>query len=257
MPEALLSDRGANLLSHLMTSVCQLLGVKKLNTTSYHPQCDRLVERFNHTLKTMLRKHAADFGVQWDRYLPGVLWAYRNTPHDSTGEKPSFLLFGVDCRYPTEAALLPLTPVKPVAIEDYREELVLMLGGARQQAVTAIQKAQKHYKKSYDQRSQDPTLRVGDWVLVKFPQEESGRLRKLSQPWYGPYRVTSLDLPDITVTKVYRSKDGPLQDHLSRIQPCPPTFLHGFYWYGGTQYARGRIPQWVQSLLDGSSDTNP
>ena len=257
VPEALLSDRGANLLSHLMTSVCQLLGVKKLNTTSYHPQCDGLVERFNRTLKTMLRKHAADFGVQWDRYLPGVLWAYRNTPHDSTGEKPSFLLFGVDCRYPTEAALLPPTPVKPVAIEDYREELVLMLGEARQQAVTAIQKAQKRYKKSYDQRSQDPTLRVGDWVLVKFPQEESGHLRKLSRPWHGPYCVTSLDLPDVTVTKVYRSEDGPLQVHLSRIQPCPPTFPHGFYWYGGTQYAPGRIPQWVRSLLDGSSDTNP
>ena len=90
VPEALLSDRGTNLLSHLMTSVCQLLGIKKLNTTSYHPQCDGLVERFNRTLKSMLRKHAADFRVQWDRYLPGVLWAYHNTPHDSTGESPPF-----------------------------------------------------------------------------------------------------------------------------------------------------------------------
>ena len=34
MPEALLSDRGANLLSHLMTDVCELLGIKKLNTTA-------------------------------------------------------------------------------------------------------------------------------------------------------------------------------------------------------------------------------
>ena len=51
-----------------------------------------------------------------------------------------------------------------------------MLGQARKQAVIAIQKAQKRYKKSYDQRAKDPTLRVGDWVLVKFPQEESGRL---------------------------------------------------------------------------------
>ena len=37
VPEALLSDRGANLLSHLMKDVCSLLGVKKLNTTAYHP----------------------------------------------------------------------------------------------------------------------------------------------------------------------------------------------------------------------------
>ena len=76
VPEALLSDRGTNLLSHLMTDLCALLGIKKLNTTAYHPECDGMVERFNRTLKTMLRKHAARFGVQWDCYLSSVLWAY-------------------------------------------------------------------------------------------------------------------------------------------------------------------------------------
>ena len=34
--------------------------------------------------------------AQWDQYLSGVLWAYRNTPHSSTGEKSSILLFGFD-----------------------------------------------------------------------------------------------------------------------------------------------------------------
>ena len=72
VPEALLSDRGANLLSHLMLDVCKSLGIRKLNTTAYHPQCDGVVERFNRTLKVMLRKHAEDFGQQWDRYLPCV-----------------------------------------------------------------------------------------------------------------------------------------------------------------------------------------
>ena len=100
VPEALLSDRVANLLSYLMKDVCALLGIKKLNTTACHPQCDGMVERFYRTLKTTLRKLADKFGYQWDRYLPGVLWAYRNTPHESAGEKPSFLPFGMDCRSP-------------------------------------------------------------------------------------------------------------------------------------------------------------
>ena len=38
VPEALLSDHGTNLLSHLMTNAYRLLGIKKLNTTAYHPQ---------------------------------------------------------------------------------------------------------------------------------------------------------------------------------------------------------------------------
>ena len=37
VPEALLSDRGTNFLSHLMLDVCKLLSIKKLNTTAYHP----------------------------------------------------------------------------------------------------------------------------------------------------------------------------------------------------------------------------
>ena len=98
VPEALLSDRGTNLLSHVMLDLCKMLGIRKLNTTAYHPQCDGMVERFNRTLKTILRKHAATYGSQWDCYLYGVLYAYRNVPHDSTGEKPSYLLYGVDCR---------------------------------------------------------------------------------------------------------------------------------------------------------------
>ena len=64
VPEALLSDWGTNLMSHLMRDLCDLLGIKKLNTMAYHPQCDGLVETFNQTLKTMIWKQAATFGSQ-------------------------------------------------------------------------------------------------------------------------------------------------------------------------------------------------
>ena len=82
VPEALLSDHGTNLLLHLVLNVCKLLGVKKLNTTLYYPQCDGVVERFNRTLKIMLRKHASKFGAQWDNYLPGptkMTWSETNS----------------------------------------------------------------------------------------------------------------------------------------------------------------------------------
>ena len=58
-------------------------------------------------------------GLQWDRYFPGVLWAYHNSPHGSPKEKPSFLMLGTDCYSPTETALLPSSPMRPVAVCDY------------------------------------------------------------------------------------------------------------------------------------------
>lgn len=71
VPEALLSDRGTNLLSHLISDV---LGITKLNTTAYHPECDGMVERFNPTPKTMLRKRVAQYGSQWSPWTAvGIL----------------------------------------------------------------------------------------------------------------------------------------------------------------------------------------
>jgi len=203
VPEALLTDRGANLLSHLVLDVCALLGIEKLNTTAYHPQCDGMVERFNRTLKAMLRKRAAQFGSQWDKQLSGVLWAYRNTPHETTGEKLSFLLFGWDCRSPTEAAFLPAEAVTPTSVCDYREELMLSLTLARKSALESIRRSQGKYKAQYDRKSSDYQYRVGDWVLIRFPSEETGKLRKLSHPWHGPYRVTSCNETNVTAVKLY------------------------------------------------------
>ena len=249
VPEALLSDRGTNLLSHLMQDICTLLGIKKLNTTAHHPECDGMVERFNRTLKTMLRKHASKYGNQWDRYLFGVVWAYRNTPHDSTGEKPSFLLFGTDCRTPSEAALLPPNPMENTSVEDYREEVIQTLSTARRLAADSIQNAQRRYKAAYDKKSSPVSYGLGDWVLVKFPQDETGRNRKLSRPWHGPYRIVERRDPDVTVVKVYAPQEGQIQVHQSRVSPCPPGFPAGFFWYGGKRSSPGRPPKWVDKLL--------
>ena len=245
VPEAVLSDRGTNLLSFLMKDICRMLGIEKLNTTANHPQCNGAIERFNRTLKSMLRKHAAKFGVQWDKYLSGVLWAYRNTPHSSTGEKPSFLLFGFDCRSPTEAALLPSRPLKATNLTDYREEMMLSLSSARSLAKGINKEAQRRYKLQYDKTATTSKFRVGDWVLVYFSQDETGKTRKLSQPWHGPYRIISRDDPDLTVTKIYFPDDPSIQIHQSRVQPCPPSLPTGFYWYGSKRSKPGRPPKQV------------
>ena len=91
IPEELLSDRGANFLSNLIQEICQVLGVKKLNTSGYHPQTDGLVEKFNATLISMIAKSTSD-GAEWDTRLPYVLFAYRASLQESTKESPFFLL---------------------------------------------------------------------------------------------------------------------------------------------------------------------
>ncbi len=97
-PKELLSDRGANFLSNLVTEVCKLFDVKKVNTSGYHPQTNGLCDS---TLIQMLAKTVERFGHDWDRHLPYVLYAYRVAVQESTCESPFFLFYGRD---PTRVA---------------------------------------------------------------------------------------------------------------------------------------------------------
>ena len=72
------------------------------NARADHPQTDGLVERFNKTLKEMLRKTVTDGGKDWDRMIPYLLFAYREVPQSSTGFSPFELLYGRDVRGPLD-----------------------------------------------------------------------------------------------------------------------------------------------------------
>ena len=230
--ESLLSDKGTNLLSHLIKEICLMLGITKLNTTAYYPQCDGMVERFNWTLKSTLSKHASRFGNQWDSYFSSILWVYRNTPHESTGEKPSFLMFDVNLRSPTEAAFLNPSKVTPSTVEDYKKKVMLSLSSAHDLAVKAVKKSQDQYKRLYDRGAIQTDYCVSDWIFIRFPAVKTGRNRKLSLPWQGPYRILQRIDPDITASKVYFPGDGQIQVHQQQVTRCPPELITGYYWYG-------------------------
>ena len=80
VPREIVTDQGTNFLSLLLRQVYSLLGIKGIKTTPYHPQTDGLVERFNLTSKTMLRRFVSQTGKDWDEWLPYLLFAYREVP---------------------------------------------------------------------------------------------------------------------------------------------------------------------------------
>lgn len=241
----LLSDCGTNLLAHVVQDVCQLLGTDKLNTTAYHPQCDGMVERMNRTYKGHVAEPCSEVRQLVGPLSPGVLWAYRNTPHEVTKEKPSVLLFRMDLRSPTEAALLPADPLCLRDVTGYCEELILSMSSARELAATNVQAAQWRYKQQYDKTAQSAGYQVSHWVLVRFPAQETVKKRKLFEPWHGSYRILARSDPDVTDAKVQLPEDGSIKVHQLRVCPCPPLLLAGFYWYVGSRKSPGRVPQWM------------
>jgi len=87
-------------------------------------------------------------------------------------------MFGVDLITPTKAALLPPTPLESGDNDDYKEEVVLSLSSAWKLAAESILRAQQKYRIAYDRMAMEKDYRVGDWVLVSFPQEEEREIEE-------------------------------------------------------------------------------
>ena len=102
IPEEVLTDQGTNFTSKLLSELYNMLHVYAIRTSPYHPQTDGLVERFNNTLKSMLKKTAIQEGKDWDKLLPYVLFAYREVPQASTGFSPFELLYGRNVHGPLD-----------------------------------------------------------------------------------------------------------------------------------------------------------
>ena len=63
--------------------VSRLLSLQQITTMPYHPICNGLTECFHMTLK--LRRMYAERPKDWDKYLPALLFAIREVPHESLG----------------------------------------------------------------------------------------------------------------------------------------------------------------------------
>ena len=149
--------------------MCELLQIKKVNTSGYHPQTYGLVEKFNSTLTGMVAKFAEQSGRNWDRHLPFLLFAYRVSVQETTKESPFFFLYGRDPHIPSEAVLNQPSSPYVVDVSDYTVDLMSSLSTAWTLAWERIQVAQVRQKRQYDRGAKDHRFKVEDWVLIFMP----------------------------------------------------------------------------------------
>ena len=187
IPEEILTDQGSNFMSQLLAETYRMLGVHPIRTSPYHPQTDGLVERFNGTLKKMLKRCAGEDPRDWDALLPYLLFAYREVPQESTGFSPFELLYGRAVRGPLDvlretweaSAKSPESVVSHVIT--IRERLQAMSEVAREN----LGAAQKKQKTWYDKQARERGFSVGEQVLVLLPSSTN----RLQAEWQGPYAI--------------------------------------------------------------------
>ncbi|GFS20572.1 Gypsy retrotransposon integrase-like protein 1 [Elysia marginata] len=171
VPEEGLYDQGTQLMSDCMKEVCRLLGIKQKATTPFHPMCNRLVERFNATLKTCLRRLCSEQPRQWHRYINPLLFAYREVPQESTHFAPFELLYRRTVHILRELWTKDIEEPEVKTSYEYvlnpRGRLEDTLKIARKE----LEKAQERQKHYYDRTAKCRKLSVGEKVLVLLPTD--------------------------------------------------------------------------------------
>lgn len=77
IPWEIVMDQETNLMSHVLKGVCQVLRIRLLWTSVYHPQTNRLVERINGNLKNMSCHCTQEDPRRWDLLVPPLLFVVR------------------------------------------------------------------------------------------------------------------------------------------------------------------------------------
>lgn len=97
VPKVLVTDNDPSFVNRVLNQLAAGLHIQKLTTTVYHPEGNAPIEAFHRVLGMGLRflDHRR---LPFAEALSLVMFGYRSTVHATTGQSPSFLLYGTDLR---------------------------------------------------------------------------------------------------------------------------------------------------------------
>ena len=189
IPKEVVSDRGSQFTSALLTEAYVFLGIRGVKVSPYHAMSNGLVEKFNGCLKSMIKKLCTEKPETWHEFIEPALFAYREVPQESTGYSPFELLYGRQVRGPmavlrdvwTQNELEPEVKLASQYVFDLRNTIASTCELAQSQLEIASQR----YKRYFDRKSVRRTFKAGDEVLLLLPLKNN----KLELSWRGPFKI--------------------------------------------------------------------
>ncbi|XP_068097047.1 uncharacterized protein [Hyperolius riggenbachi] len=186
-PREILTDQGTPFMSKVMADLCKLFKIQQMRTSVYHPQTDGLVERFNKTLKMMLKRVVQKDGKDWDCLIPAVMFAVREVPQASTGFSPFELVYG---RRPR--GLLDLvketweSESSPhISVVEHISQMQERIAKVMPLVKEHLMAAQEAQRRVYNRSAKVRQFQIGDRVAVLIPTVESKFLAR----WQGPFEI--------------------------------------------------------------------
>ena len=177
LPEKVVTANGANFVSGEFENFLELHGIKHGKVTTYWPQGNAEVKRFNETIEKAIRTAHAE-GKDWRTAMFTFLLNYRATPHATTGVSPALLHLGREIR---------------TKVPQVETQMSDVLTKALQSAKVKDHQAKQRTKVYADRRNRatPSDIKAGDKVLLQ--QAAQNKLSTRFDP--NPYIVLSVRFP--------------------------------------------------------------
>jgi len=172
----------------------------------------------NRTILGMLRATAYDNPGDWPDKLPAIMAAYRMTPHITTGVTPNYAMLAREVRL--SCSLIATPPEETQNLIPYNVHFRDNVRAAHERVRNATNRSSKTQKSYFDARVKAISLTKGQLVWLYWPKPLlRQQKRKLTQLWFGPYRITNFKSE--VVVEVQHIKTNKTQVvHVDRLVPC-------------------------------------
>ena len=215
IPESLRTDHGSGFDNEIMENLSKLLLVHHHRSPPYYSQSNGLVERLVQTFKSSPKRTIVDQlqggaidteqSPYWAHLVDSVLYAYRCTPHSSTGVSPSVLLYGRELRLPSNPNTSLTSASGPIVMDADHKAAVLDRFKFLTEAIPTLRRLPSPPDSDVPHHPAKDVYGVGDKVWVRDPRYDTGFAPVFAPRWKGPYIVKQrLD------KNVYRLPTDPL-----------------------------------------------
>ena len=190
LPLELITDQGKEFANKMSAELYELLKMKHQTTSARHPQCNAAAEVCNKTIAKYLNSFVDASTLDWELYLPPLMFSYNTSYHRSVKNSPYFLTFGIDPRLPS----FPAPDLNRVFYgESPASDMHHRLHFARNLAIENNLDATAKYKQSHDERAkaEKHSFQTRQLVLLE-NYNFLGKNTKLAPKWSGPHTIIAL-----------------------------------------------------------------
>ena len=203
-PRRLMSDNAPEFVGKVLTALCDILNVKQLRTSAYHPQTNGSVEHAHQMLIRMVGKLDPKCKHRWPDHILSICHSYNATRSQVTGYSPHFLMFRRRPRLPIDLLFPTVRRDAVKGVNEYVSALYEHLKRATSLARATADKEAQRFKRIYDRRAGAATLHPGDKVLTKLDAFIGAR-RKLKNRWHSQIHTVVRRVADGVPTYVVRN----------------------------------------------------